>query len=138
MKKVKYCISMVLVCALFAATSSFAYARASAQIDYYNINAIAAGGGEIAIRFSVTGTNVMKELGAENIYIYERDIYGWKLTETFDKDDPDMTATNTTKYGTTIYYDGESGKEYRIIVTVFAEDKNGESDSRSKTMTLTA
>ena len=41
MKKVKYCISMVLVCTLFFATASFAAARASAQIDYYNINAIA-------------------------------------------------------------------------------------------------
>ena len=56
----------------------------------------------------------------------------------FDKDDPDMTVTDAIKHGTTIYYNGESGKEYRIIVTVFAEDKNGESDSRSKTMSVTA
>ena len=138
MKKVKYCISMVLVCTLFFATASFAAARASAQIDYYNINAIASGGGEIAIRFSITAPNYMRELGAESIYIYERGTFGWDLVEKFDKDDPDMTVTDAIKHGTTIYYNGESGNEYRIIVTVFAEDKNGESDSRSKTMSVTA
>ena len=80
----------------------------------------------------------MESLGAESIFIYERGAIGWELADRFLKTDPGMTADNAVKYGTTVYFNGESGKEYRIIVTVFAEDKDGESDSRSKTMTLTA
>lgn len=138
MKKVKLCITLVLTCALFVATSSFAVARASAQIDYYDIKAKAIGNGEIAIKFSVTGSNFMEELGAESIYIYERAILGWDLVETMDKDDPGMTSHDSMRHGTTVYFSGESGKEYKIIVTIFAEDKNGDSDSRSKTFSITA
>ena len=138
MKKIKLCITLVLTCAIFVATSSFAAARASAQIDYYMINAKAIGDGEIAIMFSVTAPNFMEEIGAESIYIYERATLGWDLADIMDKDDPGMTAHDAIKHGTTVYFNGETGKEYRVIVTVFAEDKDGESDSRSKTITLTA
>ena len=138
MKSVKRCVSLILACALLVATSSFAAARASAQIDIYEINAKATGNGRIAIMFSVIGSNFMEQIGAESIFIYERAAIGWDLAERYNKDDPGMSANNAVKFGNTIYFDGESGKEYRIIVTIFAEDKDGESDSRSKTFTLTA
>lgn len=138
MKKIKLCITLVLTCVLFAATSSFAAARASAQIDYYSINAKAIGNGEIAIMFTVTAPRFMEELGAESIYVYERATLGWDLVEIMDKDDSGMTAHDAMRHGTTVYFNGESGKEYRIVVTIFAEDKDGESDSRSKTFSITA
>ena len=138
MKKLKSCVSMVIICTLFMAMSPFAAARASSQIDIYTMDATAIGGGKIAIMFSVTGTNIMKRLGAESIYVYERDVVGWKIADSFDADDPGMSKYNATKYGNTVYFNGESGKEYKIIVTIFAEDKNGESDSRSKTFSITA
>lgn len=138
MKKIKKLFCMAFVCALCITMSPFAAARASSQIDIYTMDVTSAGGGKIAIMFSVTGTNVMKRLGAESIYVYERDIIGWKVAEKFDVDDPDMTKYNATKYGNTIYFNGESGEEYKVIVTIFAEDKNGDSDSRSKTFSITA
>lgn len=138
MKKIKCCVSMVLVCVLFVAISSTAAARASAQIDYYSIDATTVSDGRLAIKFSVTGANIMKRLGAESIYIYERTGYGWQLIDSFDKDDSGMTGTNAIRYSNVVYYDGEAGRDYRVVVTIFAEDKYGESDSRTKTITLLA
>ena len=138
MRKMKTCFTMVLVCALLMSMSPFAAARASEQIANYDIDVATVSGGKIAIKFSVTGTNFMNRLGAESIYIYERGTVGWTVAEKFDADDTNMTRSNVAKYGNTIYFYGESGTEYRIIVTIFAEDKNGDSDSRSRTFTVTA
>ena len=88
--------------------------------------------------FTVTAPRFMEELGAESICVYERATLGWDLVEIMDKDDSGMTAHDAMRHGTTVYFNGESGKEYRIVVTIFAEDKDGESDSRSKTFSITA
>lgn len=138
MRKLKCCLSLVLVFALLSATTVFAAARASEQIDIYDIDVATIGNGDIAIKFSVTGNGRMECLGAESIYIFERGTFGWELTESFDKDDPDMTEYDSPKYGNTVYFYGDPGKEYRVIVTIFAEDQYGESDSRSRTFTVTA
>ena len=71
-------------------------------------------------------------------YIYERGSSGWELAESYDKDDPDMTEYDSPKYGNTVYFYGDPGEEYRIVVTIFAEDQYGDSDSRSRTFTVTA
>ncbi len=138
MKKVKIFMSFLLVCALFVATSISALARASSQIDAYYMDVTSTENGEIAIMFSVTGNGMMDRLGAKSIRIFERGTYGWELTDTMDEDDPNMVKTDSPKYGNTIYYQGKPGEQYQIIVTIFAEDENGDSDSRSKTFTVTA
>ena len=138
MKKAKGFMSFLLVCALFAATSVPALARASSQIDAYYMDVTPTGNGEIAIMFSVTGNGMMDRLGAESIRIFERGTYGWESADTIDEDEPNMVKTNSPKYGNTVYFQGVSGEQYQIIVTIFAEDENGDSDSRSKTFTVTA
>lgn len=138
MKKIKGFMSLLLVCAIFAATSVPALARASSQIDIYYMDVTSTENGEIAIMFSVTGNGMMSRLGAKSIHIFERGTYGWELTETMDENDPNMVEINSPKYGNTVYYEGKPGNQYQIIVTIFAEDENGDSDSRSKTFTVTA
>lgn len=138
MKKVKGLMSFLLICAFFAATSTSAFAHASSQIDAYYMDVTSTGNGEIAIMFSVTGNGMMNQLGAKNIRIFERGTYGWELTDTMDENDPNMVKTNSPKYGNTVYFQGISGEEYQIIVTIFAEDENGDSDSRSKTFFVIA
>ena len=138
MKKVKFCISTVLVCALFFATSTFAVARSSDQIAIYTMDVTATGNGRIAIMFSVTGADFMNQIGAKSIDVYERESTGWETAVSYDADDFGMTASNVTKYGNTKYFYGEPGEEYKIEVTIFAEDKYGDSDSRSKTFYITA
>lgn len=72
---------------------------------------------------------------ALSIKIYEN---GTTLVESLNKDDSGMSKKNATSYANTIYFDGETGTRYRVEVSVFAEDAGGDSDSRSKTVTLTA
>jgi hypothetical protein len=138
MKKSRALVSMVLVYALFMLVSPFAAARASSQIDIYGMDVTSTGNGKIAIMFSVTGTNIMKRLGAESIYIYESNGTGWKLADSYNANDSGMTASNVAKYGNTKYFYGNAGTKYKIEVTIFAEDKNGDSDFRSKTFYVTA
>ena len=138
MKKAKVFSSIVLVCALFMVMLPFASARASSQIDIYSMDVTATGNGKIAIMFSVTGAGFMDQIGAKSIYIYESGVSGWKRVDSFVADDPGMTASNATQYGNTKYFYGKAGTEYKIVVTIFAEDKNGDSDSRSKTFYVTA
>lgn len=138
MKKVKFCISTVLVCALFFAASTFAAARASDQIAIYTMDVTATGNGRIAIMFSVTGADFMDQIGAKSIDVYERESTGWEIAVSYDAEDSGMTASNVTKYGNTKYFYGEPSEEYKIVVTIFAEDKYGDSDSRSKTFYVTA
>lgn len=76
-----------------------------------------------------------KQIGVEKIKIYEN---GTTLVESLNKDDSGMSKKNATSYANTIYFDGETGTRYRVEVSVFAEDAGGDSDSRSKTVTLTA
>lgn len=138
MKKTKIFSIILLVSALFIIMSPFAAARASSQIDIYSMDATATGNGKIAIMFSVTGAGFMDRLGAESIYIYEYESSGWEMVGSYDANDSGMTASGVTKYGNTKYFYGDPGTEYKIVVTIFAEDENGDSDSRSKTFFVTA
>lgn len=134
MKQLKRCASILLVCALLIATPVFATTKASEQITWYFIDGGSMGNGQIAVDFSIVGTGEMKQIGAQSISIYKLGASGYELEESFDKDDPGMTATNSWEYGNTIYYQGEVGEDYRIVVTLFAKDMNNDSDSRSKTL----
>lgn len=135
MKKFERMMALILTFSLLLAGSAFAAVRASGQILSQSITVSANKGGEIAIEVSVMGTGLMKQIGVEEILIYEN---GTRLVESFDKDDSGMSKKRATSYANTIYFDGESGTQYRVEVTVFAEDMDGVSDSRSKTVTLTA
>lgn len=131
MKRIMRCIPILLVCALLMATTSFATTKASEQIASYSIYAAPMGNGKIGIDFSITATGIMKEVGAESIFIYKLGTHGYELVESYSKDDPGMTETNTWEYGNSILFQGVSGGDYQITVSVFAEDMNGDSDSRS-------
>ena len=122
-------ISILLLMACFLHLSAYATTRASDQIFDYDD-----GGGKVAIGFSIEGTDIMNSLGASKIRIYEPNGH---LAEVFLKSDDGMTASNKIFYGHTMYFYGTSGVEYKIIVTVFAEDDNG-SDSRNITCYVTA
>lgn len=135
MKKFRRTVALILIFSLLLATSAFAITRASEQIRSHSITVTANRDGEIAIEVSVSALGLMKQIGVEEILIYEN---GTRLVESFDKDDSGMSKKRATSYANTIYFDGESGTQYRVEVTVFAEDMDGVSDSRSKTVTLTA
>ena len=133
MKVLKRCLAVVLTCmTLFAATMT-ASARASEQIYRYYLDAGHLGGGTVAIDFSVSAIDIMYRLGAENITVLERTTYGWDIAAEYDVDDPKMSAYDMPRHGDTIYYYGDTGKEYMVSISIFAEDYSGGYDSRSAT-----
>ena len=138
MKKLRRTLTLTLI-SLFCLTAvAQAATQASAQIAKYAINAGAYSTGEILVDFSITGCGMMKKIGAEKIEIYDLDYSSVIPVKTFREDDAGMsTEDNYTCGGTITYHDGIVGHTYRVIVTVFAEDYEGESDSRSKTFTFT-
>ena len=112
---------------------------ASDQIHAYDSNVVATGNGRIAIQFSVEGIGLMKKRGASKITVYEK--YGndgWMLVDAYTEEDTGMTASGEVSYGTTKYYNGTSGVEYKVSVTIFATDYDGGTDSRTVTNYVTA
>ena len=88
--------------------------------------------------FSITGCGIMKKIGAQQIVIYDLDYSSIIPIKTFSEDDAGMSLEDDYTHVNTIHYQGIAGHTYRVIVTVFAEDYEGESDSRSKDFTFTA
>lgn len=113
-----------------------AFARASEQIASYYIYALAARNGGIAVEFSIEGAGRMNKLGAESIRVYENRGTYWSLVEYPQEDDPGMSATNEFAHGGTIYCNGTAGVEYKVAVTVFAENNDGR-DTRTQTFYVT-
>lgn len=126
--------SVLLLMLYILSISAHAATRASDQIFGYEAEAVACGNGKIAIGFSIEGTGFMNSIGAEKIYIYEPN---GRLAGFFLKSDEGMTASNKVSHGATMYFSGTPGVEYKVVVTVFAEDDRG-SDSRKITCYVTA
>ena len=132
MTKKRLLVLFMAVIFIFTMSVS-AMARASDQISSYDIR-VTASSGELKIYFSVFGAGLMNELGCESIYVYE--VGNSIPVESWDEDDSGMTRKNGGAYSNTIYFDSEKGVEYKVVVTIFAEDDDGR-DSRSKTFYVT-
>lgn len=129
-------LSALLAC--FFTMSAFAItARASEQISSYTTSATPLSDGDIKISFKVYGTAMMDELGAEEITVYRHSGSNWVEVDYYDRNDSGMTSTNTSRHSGSVTFNGTSGVEYKVEITIFAEDENGY-DSRTKTYTVTA
>ena len=132
MKKKLITLTCAAICLMVMTISAFAIEmRASEQIISYGMNAVASGD-TIEVAFSVMGINTTSKLGCESIYIYEKSGTRWSLVETFTEDDSGMSRTNTYSHRNTIYCTGDANAEYRVIVTIFAENDTGR-DTRTQT-----
>lgn len=138
MKLIKRFIPLLLLCACLLSTTAFASTKASDQIVSYFIAATPVGSGQIAIDFSITAPFNMKEIGAQEIYVYE--VVGSRLEEKahYTTEDVDMISLNTWVHAKYKTFNGVAGKTYYITVTVYAKDYNNQSDSREKSFTVTA
>lgn len=136
--KVRF-LSMFLLISCVLTISANAAVYASDQIGAYDGDAIACGGGKLAIEFSVEGTDQMKSLGASKIRISERyGTDGWRTAEVFTSSDDGMTISGRNSYVNTMYFYGEAGTYYKVEITVFATDYDGVTDSRTVTCYVTA
>lgn len=119
------CLAAMIVPAFAAET------RASSQIFHYSMDATMSKG-TIKVYFSVDGVGTMQKIGCESIYIYEKSGTRWSLVESFSESDSGMSKTRSVGHVNTIYYGGEADVEYKVVVTVFAEDSS-DRDTRTKT-----
>ena len=137
MKKLKRTLALTLFFLFCLTAAAQAATQASAQNAKYAMNAGAYSTGEILVDFSITGCGIMKKIGAEKIEIYDLEYSSTDPVKTFREDDAGMSLEDDYTHVNTIHYWGIVGHRYKVIVTVFAEDYEGESDSRSKTFTFT-
>ena len=138
MKLFKRCLAISSLCVVLLVTSVFASVKASEQIYRYYLNVTSGSNGIIYVDFSISATGIMKNIGVESIAIYKNGAHGWEYVDRLEAGDVDMdgmelSVSDMPHHGGTIKYPGGSNQEYQVIVTVFAEDYNNDSDSRSKT-----
>lgn len=126
----------VMICLIVTAVPAVATeTRASDQINYYSID-VSTSKDSIDVFFSVVGKGASDKIGCEKISIYKRSGSSWRYVESLSEDDSGMSATDIQSHTNTIFFDGEAGVEYRVIVTIFAENSAGR-DTRTKTFYVT-
>lgn len=127
-------LAIALLIVLLLSTSVYATLEASQYLSYYNAY-ITKTGNTIKVNFVVQGTKVMDQIGATEIYLYERpnSSSSWTLVQTYLYTDSayasDMMDSNASFKIGDVSYSGTSSYQYMAYVTVYAE-KNGGSDSR--------
>lgn len=129
MKK-KRLLALVLIFTLLLSLPAFAVTdRASDQIGSRNVR-VTVLSGQIAVKASVFGMGIMNKIGTESIFIYTQSGNGWLLTDFSVESYEGMTSTNAGAHMGMYYFDSVAGVNYRVVVTVFAENDAGR-DSRT-------
>lgn len=127
---------MAVICVLMLSVPVFALeTRASDQISNYVMD-VTTSKNSIDVQISVTGCGMMEKLGCESIRVYEASGSRWVLTESLNEDDEGMSRTNGHVHKNMIYCTGEAGVEYKVVVTIFAEDSEAR-DTRTRTFYVT-
>ena len=130
---------ILIIMALLLSMVAYASVEASHYISSYGAY-ISKTGNTVKIYFDVVGTGIMDQIGATEIYLYEKtSTYGsWTLVHTFLYTDPtyatSMMGSNTGFKDDYVSYSGNSSYQYKAYITVYAE-KDGGSDSRNITAT---
>ena len=109
--------------------------RASDQISTYSI-VVTPMSGYMNVKASVYGNGLMDELGCQSIYVYEENGTSWKLIDSDLESASNMCKEESSNHQVSKQYDTEKGREYKVVVTVFAE-KDGDRDTRTKTVLVT-
>lgn len=105
--------------------------RASAYLTSYGAYVYLPGNGQVQVYFDVTGTNVMDELGALSIAIYEStDGTNWTWKQTFKHNTTSgMLSYNDDFHTGHVTYNGVVGRYYKAYVCIWG-GKDGQGDTR--------
>ena len=135
-KTLKRCTSLILaivLTTLLATTAAAAETCASTLIFSHSCVASMETDGEINVTFSITGKKIMSRIGAQSMYFYVKDGNTWTLSKSYGQYSTGMSTTNKVTYDNTITYQGTAGAQYKIVVTLFVKDSEGETDTRTYT-----
>ncbi|WP_337542806.1 hypothetical protein [Dysosmobacter sp.] len=110
--------------------------RASDYFAYTDVWATALGSGRVAVEFDINATDIMQELGAEKIYIWEQQSDGsYENVKTYTTG---LIDKNTSAAYRMITYYGTSGVKYYATVVLYAKDSSGSEKLYSSTRVITA
>ena len=120
-------LSLLLCLALLFTMAIPASARAS---DYFNntyVSATAAGGGTLRIKVDVAASGTMKELGATEIIVHERQANGtYKPVRTFTRNqNANLIRKNCASNVISLTYKGTPGKYYYVTAHCYAKNASG-------------
>lgn len=130
MKISKIVAICVVVCMILAFPIFASSTRASEQLHSYGID-VNRPSGEVDVTISVSGKVDVTKAGCEIIRIYEKVGSFWVVRDYLREDDPNMYV-NSRIYLHTHTFDANDNAEYRVDVTIFAENAAGR-DTRSFT-----
>lgn len=125
-------IAIVFVFSMVSpASATTIESKASDYLLSYSAYLYRAGWGKIQVWVSVTGENIMDEIGSLSIQLYEStDQENWTWVDTFQYINyPDMLGYNTFTYSGHIEYNGTIGRYYKAYICVWA-GKDGQGDTR--------
>lgn len=121
---------LVMVLA-FPVTANAVEPRASDYLSTYSAYIYPAGWGKVQVWVTVDSLNIMDEIGALEIQLYEsRDNENWTWVETFQYPDyPDMLGYEDFIHSGHVEYRGTIGRYYQAYVCVWA-GVDGDGDTR--------
>jgi len=125
-------ISLLLVIVLvFPVGAMAAESRSSLYLHSYTAYVYPAGWGKVQVWVTVDSLNIMDEIGALEIKLYEsRDNENWTWVETFQYPDyPDMLGYEDFIHSGHVEYNGTIGRYYQAYVCVWA-GVDGDGDTR--------
>lgn len=126
---VLYIVAIIAICILTIPASAIVYS--SAQIKSYQIDATPSSN-TIDVYFSISAKTLVEKLGCESIDIYKKSGDRWVFSESYDENDTKMSLYSAFTYTNTIYCSRDPKMQYKVVVTVFADDGQGR-DTRTKT-----
>ena len=133
MRKKKLLVALLAVVLVFAMSATALASdiqpyRASDYLGTYSGSITAQSGKQMKVTFSVVGTGMMTEVGADHITIQKKVNGVWTYDRTISHEDEgyeNMMRSNAVSHGTSVYFTGTAGVEYRAVVTAYAADSTG-------------
>lgn len=115
------CLTLVFSMAISAS------ARSSNYFSDTSVSATKAGSGTLRIKLNVAATGTMRELGASEIIVNEKQSNGsYKAVFTFKRSQyTNLIAKNRSSYITYVTYPGTPGKTYYVTAHCYAANASG-------------
>lgn len=141
--KVKKFLGMILALSIVCALAVPAFAATPRASDYFALTeawATPTGGGSFIVEFDINATDIMKELGAKEITIWEKQDDGsYEEVKTFTRyNTSGLIDTNVAVAYGKVTYQGTAGTKYYATVALYAKNASGSETLYHETRVITA
>lgn len=138
-KRLTQFLTMLLCVAVLCGVPAYAaQPRASERIDRGMITLSKKSDGDLSISVSVRATESMKVIGATSVKVQRHTVSGWVTEHTFTPNDtPELQVENKARYDAMLTYSPLfTGKDYRVVAMIYAEDATGSSSKQLTSRTV--